>query len=270
MSILFTLSVTLLICFTIVIFTIRYIRKKHSSEKGRSVQDVNVYKDDFDIIINIATVALGITTFITSVVSIHVMLSQNKTQKILVQYQQAENQPVFRVDISAFSLKEGDSKDYEEYTITNVGKNILSPASEISCKSFIEIIYRDTAVAYHEYYPLTYYFNVGIVTNNLTGKLKESIGSENLHNLSKFIELYRVYSDVQLRLVHYFTIKYTDLYGDQHTVYFENENLSSKEALDNAISSSAIFGHNIKPIDKVTIEDIVSDLMTKLTSESEK
>lgn len=270
MAILFTLSVSLLICFIVVIFTVRYIRRKHSAEQGKSVQDVNVYKDDFDIIINISTVALGLTTFITSVVSIHVMLSQDKTQKMLVEYQQAENQPIFKVDIKAFPFEEGGNNDYEEYTITNEGKNILSPASEISCKSFIEIVYRDADIEYLQYYPLASYFSFSYETKNLTGKLKESIGGKYNHNLSRFIELSRVYSDVHLRLVHYFTIKYTDIYGVQHTTYFENEDLSSEEALEKAINSSTIFGHNTKPIDEVTIEEIVSDLMARLTSRSDK
>ena len=98
------LSITsgILACLLIILLVRQYLMKRQTIEKDGKIQDVNVYKDNFDLVINVVTVLVGVFTIVTGLVSIHVMISQDKTQKELIRAQKMEHQPTFQFTLSEF------------------------------------------------------------------------------------------------------------------------------------------------------------------------
>ena len=126
--IIFALLSAILAAFVVLLLVRQYLAKRRSIEQGKNIQDVNVYKDNFDIVINVITVLVGVFSIYVSIVSVHVMRQQEATQKMLVNMQQMEHQPAFDVTITAYPLEEGEANAYEEFEIKNVGKQMASPA----------------------------------------------------------------------------------------------------------------------------------------------
>lgn len=265
--IIFALLSAILAAFVVLLLVRQYLAKRRSIEQGKNIQDVNVYKDNFDIVINVITVLVGVFSIYVSIVSVHVMRQQEATQKMLVNMQQMEHQPAFDVTITAYPLEEGEANAYEEFEIKNVGKQMASPAI-ISYHSYIRISYVDKEHDYVGYYPLGYYFNSTVSTKALTGELVHSWRSFYSLNLLRFASLY--YSEapsectghVSLQLVHRFSIHYTDLYGIERDTYFENETLSSEESQKEIERKAEFFLGKNKSIAEVTMDDICEEIVS--------
>lgn len=265
--IVFALLSAILAAFVVLLLVRHYLSKRRSADQVKNMQDVNVYKDNFDIVIDVVTVLVGIFSVFVSLVSIHVMRQQEKTQDMLVKMQQMEHQPTFGIEISAYAFEENGPNAYEEFSITNVGKQMSSPAI-VSVQSFIQVSYTDKDLDYLGYYPLGYYFNSTVSSKALTGQLVHSWGSFYSMNLTRFNDLrYATLPSgcngyVSLKLVHRFAITYTDLYGDERTVYYENEVLSSEEAQSDIAKRAEFFINKKKSIADVTIDDLCEEIIS--------
>lgn len=265
--IVFALLSAILAAFVVLLLVRHYLSKRRSADQVKNMQDVNVYKDNFDIVIDVVTVLVGIFSVFVSLVSIHVMRQQEKTQDMLVKMQQMEHQPTFDIEISAYALEENGPNAYEEFSITNVGRQMSSPAM-VSVQSFIQVSYTDKDLDYLGYYPLGYYFNSTVSSKALTGQLVHSWGSFYSMNLTRFNDLrYATLPSgcngyVSLKLVHRFAITYTDLYGDERTVYYENEVLSSEEAQSDIAKRAEFFINKKKSIADVTIDDLCEEIIS--------
>ena len=66
-------------------------------------------------IIDIVTVFIGVMSFVSGMVSIKVMLSQEKIQEELLEAQKREHQPNFMIDYKGITMSYGMSVDYLAY-----------------------------------------------------------------------------------------------------------------------------------------------------------
>lgn len=255
-AIIISISVTGVIAFLLAVLT---LKNKHEQNK-------------LSLIVNYMTIAIGMSTILSTVLSAYVMISQDKSQRRLIEMQEYEHQPIFAINYIKSSSDGTDSKDIEDFTIENIGEQMLGPA-KISVKSYIEIEYSDynKDIELMTYYPLAYYYNAVTCTENLTGLLMMSHHSEYIQNNKRFTRLHdeaTTYSTSQdkiyvyLRKIDLFTITYTDIYGKERTCYYRNSDKSSKEAHDliTGNASKTYTKGNSLSIEEVTFEDLIRPL----------
>lgn len=228
-----------------------------------------IERNDLSIWVDITTILIGVASLIVSGISISVMLSQEKTEKFLLEAQKKEHQPVFSIGYTLSKSPTSEVYDVEDFVIENIGEQILSPAS-ISHKTFLKIDYRDIANNSQKsiYYPLTYYYNATISSDDQIGRLLTTIGNEYLHNNLKLYELDKAaiafnneYDKeyIFIEKVDLFKITYTDIYNEERVNHYRNSHLCTKELYEsifqNAASVCAMPG--IKSISDVTFKDIL-------------
>ena len=126
---------TVLFCFSIIafLFVVILLIRRYKEKINRG---------DVSLLVDISTVLVGIATLIVSGISIHVMLSQEETQGLLVELQKREHQPIFSINYTVSKSPASEVHDVEDYVVENIGEQMLSPAN-ISCKSFIKVDYSD-------------------------------------------------------------------------------------------------------------------------------
>lgn len=255
-AIIISISVTGVIAFLLAVLT---LKNKHEQNK-------------LSLIVNYMTIAIGMSTILSTVLSAYVMISQDKSQRRLIEMQEYEHQPIFAINYIKSSSDGTDSKDIEDFTIENIGEQMLGPA-KILLRSYIEVEYSDynKDIELKTYYPLEYYYRTVINTENLTGLLMMSHESEQIQNNKQFTRLHdeaTTYSTshdkiyVYLRKIDLFTITYTDIYGNERTCYYRNSDKSSKEAYD-LITGNADRIYTKYPttdIEEVTFEDLIRPL----------
>lgn len=266
------LSITsgILACLLIILLVRQYLMKRQTIEKDGKIQDVNVYKDNFDLVINVVTVLVGVFTIVTGLVSIHVMISQDKTQKELIRAQKMEHQPTFQVTLSEFPAEEGGPNVYQEYSITNIGEQMSSPA-DVTCHSYLKISYADVNNPHEDYFLISPFFYVSFSSGALKGDIIHSACSSALLNLQHYNALRYMprpsicTAPMSIELVHTFSIAYIDIYGENKEVFFMNEKPISSEEYrhieDYAHSSWAVNNS----IAEITQEDIVLALIDMTT-----
>ena len=229
-------------------------------------------RTEISLIVDIMTILIGIASLTASAVSVAVMLSQEKTQEILLEAQKKEHQPIFSIDYTLSQSPSSDMYDVLDFVIENIGEQMLSPA-EISYKSFIKVDYNDVYADIHKsaYYPLSYYHNATVSSGNLTGRILMTIGNEHLQNNLKMYSLHQEairYDEehkgeyVSVEEVDYFVISYTDIYGEKRKNYYRKNNHTTKEEYDKVFESSTSTYRNIgnKSISEVTLNDLVEPL----------
>ena len=174
----------------------------------------------FDKITAIATFMASVATIIVGIATIRVMTYEEERDKI-------QNQPLFRVRTDLNYSQEKSFYDNEEFTVINEGEKTKS-RSDVHHDCFLEISYTDMnthQATITRYCPLSYYFGARIVTGNLDGTIIYSVQSGNNNEL-----FYNLYMDalkygenhpgivLLIEKQDYFTIDYTDVFGENHTV----------------------------------------------------
>ena len=174
----------------------------------------------------IATIVGTIGTIIIGIVTIRLMINDEKRDKML-------NQPLFSVQIvSSYSLEDEFIKN-EEYTIENVGMKVKSITS-IDHFSYLVLSYHETrrSEPIIRYCPLKDYFNYPIQTGFLDGEIAMTAYSGN-NNVSYHIfyletmEYAQIHPDACLYVEkhHLFKVDYVDLYGESHSVVKNERNM---------------------------------------------
>ena len=257
---------TVLFCFSITafLFVVILLIRRYKEKINRG---------DVSLLVDISTVLVGIATLIVSGISIHVMLSQEETQGLLVELQKREHQPIFSINYTLSKSPASEVYDVEDYVVENIGEQMLSPAN-ISCKSFIKVDYSDVDAGVQKsvYYPLTYYYNATLSSGDQTGELIRTIGNEYLQNNLKLYQLHQAAQAytaehdkeyVFIKKIDLFTITYTDLYAEERTVYYRDGHLVTEEAY-NAIFQNASDTYQdpvfTKSISEVTLDDLIGPL----------
>lgn len=227
---LYILFATLLV--GIVMFVIMLLRKKDNSR--------------FDKITAIASFIAAVSTIIVGMATIRVMTYEEERDKL-------QKQPLYSVSIIPHYSQEKSFWDNEEFVITNEGEKTKS-RTEAHRYSFIVISYTNTNK--HEatktrYCSINDYFGANFITGNLDGIVVRSDYSGNNNELFNII--YREALDftenhpgVSLLVdkEHYFTMEYTDIFGESHTVVKKGDvevdakqlNMVRQEADNNSFS----------------------------------
>lgn len=252
-----------IILLLVVILVIQiFIMTSSSSSSGTKLKDSSVY--------------IGIASLLVSIVSISVMVSQGKIIKSQLFSQKMEHQPSY---VISFQYKYDDKGCVfaTEYSISNVGEKTFGK-SNVEERTYIriEFINGPTEIIY-AYVPLNYYFNVAVVSGNLTGEIVHSVGAEYLSNHKKYHQLYydalHYTRDEQqiivlTDLVHVFEIDYTDIYGEDHTIFYKNTDITSEEEVINIKkNASYFFGYQLYGLDGLDLEQILSIMEGKNTKE---
>lgn len=218
-------------------------------------------------IIDIVTVFIGVMSFVSGMVSIKVMLSQEKIQEELLEAQKREHQPNFMIDYKISNIEEGGKYDIEDFTIENIGEPMISPA-KISLRTFIKVEYNNIQdnISKVVYFPLTYYYNATSSTENMKGLLLRSIGNESLQNHGKFVDLYfeannytkeHEYIYIYLSKVDMYKISYIDIYEDNRVNYYMGSYRVSKEMYDMIMGYAENINSKSKSIVDVTLSDLI-------------
>lgn len=236
----------------------------------------NMEKNDVSKYADIVTIIIGISTAVTSIVSVVVMLRQDNIQRQMMESQQKEHQPVFSISHNLSKSDLSDVYDIEDFIIENRGESMLAPA-ELQLRTFIKVEYMDRNNNYQcsTYYPLAYYYNAQKYTDNLSGVLFQSFGNEYLQNhlslynidrkcIASNMEKEKVY--VEIRKVDFFIISYKDIYGIPHTSYFRDNNISTKDDYE-LVCRKAADTYGSRPqlsISELTLEDLITPILNKL------
>ena len=253
------ISLTVVIISTFIILVVR--RNKDKLERT-----------EISLIVDIMTILIGIASLTASAVSVAVMLSQEKTQEVLLEIQKKEHQPIFSINYTHSKSASSDIFDVQDFVIENIGEQMLSPA-KISFKSFIKVDYNNVNSGAHKsaYYPLSYFYNATVRSDDLQGRILMTIGNEYLQNNLKMYLLNQnsIKYDkehkgeyISLELVDYFVISYIDIYGEERTNYYRENHHTTKEEYEKVFGSSASTYGDVgnKSISEVTLNDLVEPL----------
>ncbi len=235
-----------------------------------------IKRKDLTIWVDITTILIGVASLIVSVISISVMLSQEQTEKFLLEAQKKEHQPVFSITYTSSKSSASEVNDVEDYVIESNGEQMLSPAT-ISHDTFIKVDYANFADNTRKsvYYPLTYYYNATVSSDNQIGRLQTTIGNEYLHNNLKLYNLhqaagaynnYHEKEHVVLEKVDLFKITYIDIYNEERTNHYRNSHLCTPEIYNSIFQEAASICPlpGTKSISDVCLEDILKAVKGEL------
>ena len=232
-----------------------------------------VQSPEIKAIVDIVTVFIGVMTLVSGMVSIKVMLSQEKLQEELLEAQKREHQPNFMINHKISKTEEDGEYNVENFTIENIGEPMISPA-KISYSTFIKVEYNNMQdnVSKVVYYPLTYYYSRTSSADNMKGLLLCSIGNESIQNHGRFGDLYfeaikynkeheHVY--VYLSKVDMYEISYVDIYEEKRTNYYMGNYRVSKETYDTVMEYAKMTNIRSKSIVDVTLTDLIDAVLAE-------
>lgn len=179
-------------------------------------------KDSLSILI---TLLIGIATLITSIVSIHVMVSQNKISQEQTDIQKCQVQPIFSIVVHQLQDMDDGKYGTDVLDVRNVGAKILE--STVDVNVFFRLSRHAVSDNDTIYFEVLDYFNAS--SSDKSGKelIKSTFG---VSNNRLFCNLYQQAIDTSHDGVVYFLdkviltkITYRDVLKKEHTLYFERE-----------------------------------------------
>ncbi len=247
-------------------FTITLLYNKRI---GRESQD-DQKKLLIDKVVGVSTILAALASFVVGMVSISVMLSQNKMQQTLINLQQMEHQPSFEISTDVFEHTwRGTDYCTEYYIVTNNGERINTIS--VDSKEFLMIRYTHDRYGDTEeiltYMPICYYGDA-VNTGRFAGEVAHSlkIWSNNIIKYEELLESIRQYnitekiSILYIEQVHFVTCKYEDIYGVNRTVYFKNQAQISQSHYEEIVNLARDeYGEHLRDIHSISIEDILNE-----------
>ena len=168
----------------------------------------------------IATILTSVSTAIVGMATISIASKEAEREKL-------QQQPLYTVQLP---LNDNDCDSFfenEEYIVLNEGEKTKGE-TYVSSFSFLQVTYSN--LAYHsasvtKFCPLDRYFGATFLTGNLDGTVQYSSYSNN--NNECFFRLYQEalkYGEdkpgvsILIEKKHFFLMKYTDIFGEEHQV----------------------------------------------------
>lgn len=184
---------------------------------------------------------LAFVAVMVSVIALFISLKQLWLQEGQYESQKKENQPIFDITTYLDKFENDTIPDTEVLTIKNIGREALA-IGLIQCETFIkfdERYYQDRQTLY---IPILDYFASHADQPGLIGEVITDI------TVGNRIEYYRFLKECEenslnlnryiCQLINFVIISYTDIYDDNHMVYFENGQKCSKEYYENVVKKS--------------------------------
>ena len=183
---------------------------------------------------------LAAVAIVVSLFALFVSFKQLWLQEGQYESQKKENQPIFDVTTYYDKVKQDSINDTEILSIKNIGREAQSMG--ILCETFIkfeERYYQDRQTLY---IPIIDYFASHAYQPGLIGEVITDITEGNYLEFKRFCDECE-WNSLSLnrftcQLVNFMKITYTDIYEDEHTVYFENGQKCSKDYYDEIVKKS--------------------------------
>lgn len=211
---------------------------------------------------NTSDILAGVAVLV-SILALYVSFNQLSVQEGQYDSQKVENQPIFYVTSYHDKVNNDSINDTEILSIKNIGREVLQ-IGRIQCETFIQF---EEAYPPHRqtlYIPIIDYFASHADQPRLIGEVITDITEGNFMEFERFRQECE-YRSVRGRVWHTYTcyivkfviIKYTDIYKDEHTVYFENGQICSKDYYDDIVKKSRDdFQENYFSIHQLHFDDL--------------
>lgn len=206
----------------------------------------------------ISNFVLGISSFITAIVTAIVLCKQYRLQKKSSLIGKRTKQPVFNV--SFYSIDEDDDNKYENeiLQIQNDG-NIVKQINDIK----VITIYDVSENSNHKLFWIIGYFWRSTCYQNLNGLIYKSRGNS---NSAQFMRVYydavALYKNdhrfVKISVAHLIKIEYIDIYGEKNICCFKGRSIINEEEY-NTIYNQICNQHNPIDINKVTLDELLAE-----------
>ncbi len=233
----------------------------------------NVKREFVDKMVDYATIVIGFMSVGVGVVSISVMLRQEKFQNKIAQDEMLLHQPVFHADYYLQDYSRDDVNDSEEICICSEGDEPFD-ITDISVKSFLRINYINTK-EFSRNVSTTIPFAYYAYSYKLGTCIKKYAGTANLHKYETVInqalyEYHNVFGNigkVDLYKIDLVKITYIDKYDIERVVYFNNGRKTTEKeylsVINNVPEDLNNNNYDIQSMSSKDILQIIDDLSKK-------
>lgn len=212
--------------------------------------------DNKDLISLISSILIGIATIVVSVISAYFVYQQTKIYREQTDIQKKQTQPVFVVRI--WQQQDGDDGKYgtEILEVHNYGSRILK--CNISTMVFYRLARNKELKNDTIYAQVLDYFNSSVIDNSNDTMIKRTWRTGNnrifAENYMQAIEVSKkgdgLYFFDKIILS---KITYTDILGEEHTLFFDRNNEISEEIYNGYFDVSRKVWNNIAfSLDKIS------------------
>lgn len=212
--------------------------------------------DNKDLIALISSILIGIATIIISIISAYYVCQQTKIYREQTNIQKKQTQPIFVVKI--WQQQDGDDGKYgtEILEVHNYGSRIQKCA--ISTSVFYRLVRNKNLQNDTIYAQVLDYFNSSVIDNSNDTMIERMWGTGNNRI---FAENYMQAIQVSKKEdgLYFFDkiilskITYTDILGEEHTLFFDRNNEISEEIYNGYFDVSRKVWNNIAfSLDKIS------------------
>lgn len=207
-----------------------------------------------EIIALLVSIVVGITTVVTSCVSITVMRRQAELAEEQNRMQKQQNQPVFEIDV--YQQQDSDDGIYgtDILEIRNIGERMTT--CKISTSVFFALSYHDLNVQDTLYAEVQDYFMFTVHNGNDRGLVEKRWNPSNNRIFCKGYDasikdskdgVYYFYDKIVL-----IKIEYKDIHRDDHVVYFKSDNEIEVSEYNSYFSScEQVFGQRFFSLNSI-------------------
>ncbi len=212
--------------------------------------------DNKDLIALISSILIGIATIIISIISAYYVCQQTKIYREQTNIQKKQTQPIFVVKI--WQQQDGDDGKYgtEILEVHNYGSRIQKCA--ISTSVFYRLVRNKDLQNDTIYAQVLDYFNSSVIDNSNDTMIERMWGTGNnrifAENYMQAIQVSKkgdgLYFFDKIILS---KITYTDILGEEHTLFFDRNNEISEEIYNGYFDVSRKVWNNIAfSLDKIS------------------
>lgn len=184
---------------------------------------------------------LAVAAIVVSLFALCVSMKQMWLQEGQYESQKKENQPIFNITTYYEKVNNDSIDDTEVLSIKNIGREALS-IGVVQCETFIKFEVRYYQDRQTLYVPIIDYFASHSGQPGLIGEVMTDITEGNRQEYNRFCDECK-WNSLSLnrftcQLVNFVRITYTDIYENEHTVYFENCQKCSKDYYEDIVKKS--------------------------------
>ena len=222
--------IAILVTSLYVLYCANQYRKQHSADDKAHEE----FMERVSLGSAIAAIAISIITII-------VMVDQNKTQQFLIDMQKSEHQPSFEVQYGRYNL---DDVAFEEFCVSNQGEPFKQV--KVSKETYIEVEHFSTNpdANFKTYIFVPDYYASGHNTGAVLGDIYKTTHShltKNVESLESWRVQTRAYNEahnghIYLMMKSFVVIEYKDIYGDERKEYFLDGKLCTEDSYNNVRS----------------------------------
>lgn len=207
----------------------------------------------------ISNFALGVSSFITAIVTAIVLIMQYRLQRKSFQIERKSKQPVFNISLVTVDEDDDNKHDNEIMTIHNDGY-IVKGISNITVTTILDI----SEQSKHKIFWIIGYFSRSTMYQSLNGLMYKSRGLNNHAKITNvYLDVNNLYKEhhryVGIAVYHMIKIEYTDIYGEKNICYFKNRSSIEEDAY-NTLIEQICNRQNPIDIDYVSFNELIKEI----------